>query len=146
MERRNSHFCQAPCARKSQTSAPPSPALRGISLHQPMDGLVDPCRVASLRSQPPRPGLRPSHQCPRECGRGPRPTPRAQPPPSPSWTWPSPLQAGATGIEMANPFRPHAWRLPSKTTQRPETFAVQKGAKKIFDLLIYLPINTYVPI
>ena len=36
--------------------------------------------------------------------------------------------AGATGIEMANPFRPHAWRLPSKTVQKPETSAVQKGA------------------
>ena len=58
--------------------------------HQPMDGPVDPCCLASLCRQPPRPGLHPSYQCGREWssleptpGRGPRPTPRAQPPPSP---------------------------------------------------------------
>ena len=50
-------------------------------------GPVDPCCLASLCRQPPRPGLRPSYQCWREWssveptpGRGPRPTPRAQPP------------------------------------------------------------------
>ena len=41
-----------------------------------------------------------------------------------------PCNARATGIEMANPFLPHAWRLPGKTVQKPEASAVQKGAKK----------------
>lgn len=33
--------------------------------------------------------------------------------------------AGVTGIEMANAVRPHAWRLPNKTVQKPQ---ISKGS------------------
>ena len=63
MERRTRQFCQAPRTRESPTSTPPPPTLGGSCPHQPMDCLVDPCCLASLCCQPPRPGLHPPYQC-----------------------------------------------------------------------------------
>ena len=105
-------------SRANPTSTPPPLAL-GICPHQPMDGPVDLCCVASLCRQPPRPRLRPSYQCQREWsflertpGRGPSSTL-----PSPTASHPLikevwlglgrfPRNAGATGIKVANSFRP----------------------------------------
>ena len=110
------------------------PAFSSTPWHPPSSHCKPSQPASSIRTAPISPMLKgTSHP-------GANSWPRPQPhPPRPAASQPLvkelwlglghlPCNAGATGIEMAMPLRPHAWRLPSKTVQKPEAPAVQPGA------------------